>query len=143
MAVMNAKDSELHVAAAAAGPYACVGKVLSFTRTKESSEAGDELYVLCEADPIVDAGEDNATMEMAFLRDTADTNGQEVLRTAEKNKTVVYMRALFDGANGEQQPFLVNRYVTNVDANGTGANKFVNETMTLTSTGPATDVVAP
>lgn len=142
MAVLNAKDAELHVSTTSGGTYACIGKVLSFSKRREAAGGGDKINVLCDPVPITDAGEDSATIDVTFLRDQADTLGQEVLRTAQANGTAVFIRALFDGTTGEQQSFTVDTYTTDVDANGTGVNRFVRESMTLTSNGPVTPVSA-
>lgn len=142
MAHLLAEDAELHVATTAGGTYSCIGSVLTYSLRREAAQGGEKIKVLCNPVPISDAGEDSATLDITMLRDQADTVGQVVLATAKRNGTQVFIRALHGGptVTGEQQAFMVDSHTTDVDANGTGANKFVRDSMTLTSNGPVTDV---
>lgn len=143
MAAISSKDTEIHVATVAAGPYTCVGKVLSVDVTEEGGDAED-LYVFCDDAPITEAGDETSTIEIPVLWDLADTNGQNVLRTARRAASTIYLRLLPGGPSvaGEQRPVKVTRMSWASDPNGTGRARFVTGSFTIRTAGPVTAVAA-
>jgi len=143
MARMSSKSTQVHVATAEAGPYTCVGSVLSVNVSEEGGDQSD-LFVFCEESPITEAGDETNTIELPVLWDLANTAGQGVLRAARRAGTPVYVRLLPGGTGvaGEQREAKVTRMGWSSDPNGSGADRFVRGAFTLRASGPIT-AVAP
>jgi len=138
------KDTELHVADAADGDYTLVAGGLTID---EQDEAGDDedIYTFGSLAPIVEEGEDNATLTFTCLFSADDTAGQAKLRTARRTGTTKFFRLLWDGPGGiagEQFEGQVRSFNRASDRNGTGQNKFVRGTVTLRRVGAITEVEA-
>ena len=142
MAAISARDTEVLVSSTEGGTYTCIGKVLTASLRYEATD-DESIYVFCDETPIVEAGADEATLDLTMLWDFADTTGQDVLRTARAAGSTVYIQFLPDGAIGYQQAAVVRSMSIDSDANGTGVNRFVRGAMTLTMSGTITSIGSP
>ena len=142
MAIILARDSEIHISATEGGTYTLFGQILTVSLRSEATD-DERIYTLGSDVPVVEAGQDESTMDITFFYDPADTLGQNVARTARAAGTTVFIRRLWDGENGEQQEMQVLNHNMDVDPNGTGVNKYVRGSATLRSAGPVSAIVAP
>jgi len=138
------KDTELHVATTVNGTYTLVAGGLTID---EADEGGDdeEVYTFGSLAPIVEEGEDEATISLTCLVSPDDTAGQVQLRTARRTGTTRFFRMLWDGPGGiagEQFEASVRSFNRASDRNGTGQNKFVRGTITLRRVGAVTLIEA-
>lgn len=141
MAIIDAKTTEVHVATVEAGPYTLIGSIHTWNENA-GQQGGQEFNLLGTSAKITEAGSDDRTITLNYLLDLADTDGQNILRTAFINKTTIYTRLLYDGTLGVQQPMTVTSEQNSGDANGTGLGRYIAGTVTLTSAGTRTEITA-
>lgn len=141
MAYALSRSSKVMLSTTISGTYTCLEGVLTWDNAETGTDDQSN-YVLCDEAPIVETGTDDSTLELTGLRDLTATQ-QTLLRTARSNGTTIFARVLEDGTDGWTQPFVVTRFNTRADANGTALAKYVQWTATLTSAGARVDYTAP
>lgn len=139
MAFALARDSKILLSATSGGTFVCLEGVLTWDNS-ESGTDDTSYYTLCDPAPITESGTDDTTLELTGLRNLTGPM-QTLLRTHRDSGVPLYARVLEDGVDGFDQPFVVQRFNSRADANGTGLAKFVQWTATLQSAGPR--VAAP
>ena len=140
--VISARSTIIAISPTAAGTYTTISYVDQFDDTL-GSQNEDNLYFYGSATPLVDTTAAEQAININFLLNLGDTAGQVALRSAARIGTPIWVRLLYDGANGVQRQVTVSNLRFGGDANGTGRGKYVTGSCTLTGSGPVTDVVAP
>lgn len=136
------KDTELHVADTADGVYTLVAGGLTIDESDEAAD-DEEIYTFGSLAPIVEEGEDDATITFTCLFSPDDTDGQVKVRAARRTGGTKFFRLLWDGPDGiagEQFEGAVRSFNRASDRNGTGQNKFVRGTITIRRVGTITTV---
>jgi hypothetical protein len=142
MPPISARTTLIQISATAGGTYATISSAHTFT-DRRGQQGGQEYFVYGDPTPITEANSDDSTLDVNFLLDLDDTNGQNLLLTAFESGDPLYVRVLYDGTRGRQQPMKVTSYQSTGDANGTGLGKYVAGSVTMTAAGTSTSYTAP
>lgn len=138
MGAISGKDYVVAVCATAGGTYVPVGYAHTASG-RRGATTGENIYTFSNPTPITEAGDTSRTLDINFLLDLTDA-GQELIRDALDSGDTVFVRKLYDGDNGEQWEASVSNYQDDADANGTGINRFVRGSCTLTGIGDVTPI---
>jgi predicted secreted protein len=137
MPPINATEVVIKVGATDTGPFASIANLTGYTAT-HSREAETRTRVFAREDAYVKQGDKETSYDLNGLYDTADTEGQNVLRDAYEDETEIYLQVLHDGANGYQQAVQISEYSDSGEADG----EYVEVSFTAISAGAKTDVTA-
>lgn len=119
----------------AVASFATIQNVQGWNGT-HGTEGGARTRVFGKATPYVRAGDLVDTYSLSGLYDPADTNGQNILRSARDNGTTVLLQVLPNGTAGYQQECTVTEYTDSGDADG----EYVECSFDLEAVGPRTAV---
>ncbi len=111
MAYGETKDFLLKVATASGGTYTTVKGVTEFNDSADTDDT--DIEVFGETDPLSFTSKNARTFDGSGVRDTADTNGQNVIRDGYESQDTIYVQALEDGTAGMRYPVRVTSWATN------------------------------
>lgn len=116
---IDVQDAVIKVSAPppAVASFAVIANVSGWAGT-HGTEGEARVRVFGRATPYVRAGDVVDTYSLSGLYDPADTNGQNILRTARDNGTTVLLQVLPNGTAGYQQECRVTEYTDEGDADG-------------------------
>lgn len=117
--------------------YANIANATGYSAT-HGTDGETRIRVFGAANPYVRAGELVDSYSIDGLYDPADTNGQNILRTARDNGTTVFLKVLPDGADGYKQECRVLEYTDNGEAEG----DYVECSFSLEATGTKSAVAS-
>lgn len=119
--IVDVSDFEVHIAAAAIGPFAAIEDITSHEGTHGSEDA-TRTRVFHKADPYIRAGDKTDEYSMDGLYNPDDTGGQNLLRDSRDNDTIIYLAVVTDPTPGAEegyiQPVLCTEYSESADADG-------------------------
>lgn len=143
MAPINSEFSLVRVATAAGGPYSTIQLLSSYTST-QSREGGSVTPVWGRTDPLRKSGRKVNSYDLEGLLDLSDTTGQNVLRTAYENDTVVFAQLLYNdvATSGQPEGVQAECKVTEFSISGEGEGDYVTCSFTLEGTGVFSTVLA-
>lgn len=117
----------------AVASFATIANVRGYAAT-HGTEGEARVRVFAQAAPYVRAGTLVDSYDISGLYDPADTNGQNLLRTARDNGTTVLLQFLPNGVAGYQQECRITEYTDSGDADG----DYVECSFTAEATGAKT-----
>lgn len=119
MAIVDVQDSIVEVGATSGGTFATIEDMTSWEGT-HGEENETRTRVFGRANPYVRGGDDTDEYRLSGLYNTADTDGQNVIRSAKDNRTTVFLRVRPAGSVllSYQQECRVTQYTDSGDAGG-------------------------
>jgi hypothetical protein len=120
MAPIDPANTLVKVAADVAGvpgSFATIADITGYT-ADHGSEDPTETFVFGSDEPYLKGGTLTDDYSLDGLYNTADTNGQNVLRDSRDLGVECWIQVLHDGTNGYQQRILVTSYSDNGEREG-------------------------
>lgn len=121
MAINDVTNSRVFICTTVNGTYTEVNDITSWDGT-HSTEDVQRRKVFGNPYPYVRLGDEADTYSLSGLLNLADTNGQNILRTARDNRTSVFLRVLPEGNDvgdlGYTQECRVSEYTDSGDVEG-------------------------
>ena len=121
MAIVDVSTYIVQVGATSGGSFANIADMTSSEAT-HGEESETRTYVFGQTNPYVRGGADTDEYRISGLYNIADTNGQNVLRTAKDADTTVFLRVRPQGltAQSYQQECRVTQYTDSAEAGAAG-----------------------
>jgi hypothetical protein len=141
MARIDVQDSLLRVSTDGV-TFTTIVDMEEWTGT-HGEESEDRRRVFGNPDPIIRAGDDTDEYSLSGLLDLADTNGQNILRTAKDNRTNIYLRVLPEGATSGDKGYTQQCRVSQFEDRGSAGGTWVECAFTLRGVGTRTAYVVP
>lgn len=138
MAIVDVSTYLVQVGATALGSFANIADMSSSEAT-HGEESETRTYVFGQTNPYVRGGADTDEYRISGLYNIADTNGQNVLRTAKDADTTIFLRVRPQGLTGQsyQQECRVTQYTDSAEAGPTG--NYVQVSFSLRGVGTRTN----
>lgn len=141
MAIVDVQDSLVQISATGSS-YATIADLTSWNGT-HGEESQSKVRVFGRANPYVRAGDDTDEYSLSGLYNLADTNGQNILRTAKDNRTTVFLRVLPEGATSGDQGYTQECNVTEYTDAGDAGGEYVEVSFALSGVGTRTPYTVP
>lgn len=138
MARIKGKDVEIHISPDnSAGSYSLLANGRTFS-ADFSNTSDEEDYVFGSDDPIISAGDKQRTFSVTALFDPADTNGQNLLRTAYDTDGTIFIARLTDNTPGSEQGYTVPCTVTKIGEQANREDRWAEHTFEFKATAAPT-----
>lgn len=126
MAAIDTNATRVRVSATLVGTYTLVGYTRSFEFTEGTEGGGREPYFGGE---LRRAGDNTVSGSLTLFYDPADTLGQEVLRTAKRNGTTVFLQLCPAGTGAGAKCEQLECYITETGMSSDRGSNFVERTI--------------
>ena len=125
MAVIDVSDARVYVSATGgAGTYALIQDATNFNATHGGADVR-ETFVFDKSSPHVRTGDNTDEYSIQGLYNPADTNGQNVLRSARDNGTTVFLGIIHDNTSGAEEGYTQEVRVTQYSESGDRAGDYI------------------